>query len=144
MVRQLSGTPGSIDKKTFKEGVSSLIFEDDTFVDRVFTLLDDDHGGTIDWEEFVQTVNALETGSPHDKLAFCFQVPKLDPKLDPKPGPKPDPKPDLSLTPSLILSLTLTLTLSSPSASRCTTPTATIRSSATSCTKCSRRCCRGG
>jgi len=23
----------------------------------------------------VQTVNALETGSPHDKLAFCFQVP---------------------------------------------------------------------
>jgi len=71
---QLSGTPGSIDKKTFKEGVSSLAFEDDTFVDRVFTLLDDDHGGTIDWEEFVQTVNALETGSPHDKLAFCFQV----------------------------------------------------------------------
>lgn len=84
---QLSGTPGSIDKKTFKEGVSSLAFEDDTFVDRVFTLLDDDHGGTIDWEEFVQTVNALETGSPHDKLAFCFQVPTPDPN----PAPKPDP-----------------------------------------------------
>ena len=29
---QLSGTPGSIDKKTFKEGVSSLAFEDDAFV----------------------------------------------------------------------------------------------------------------
>ena len=93
VARQLSGTPGSIDKKTFKEGVSSLAFEDDTFVDRVFTLLDDDHGGTIDWEEFVQTVNALETGSPHDKLAFCFQVPKLDSKPGPKPDPKPDPKP---------------------------------------------------
>ena len=109
MARQLSGTPGSIDKKTFKEGVSSLAFEDDAFVDRVFKLLDVDHGGTIDWEEFVQTVNALETGSPHDKLAFCFQVPKSDPKPDPNPDPNPDP--DLSLTLTLTLSLTLTLTL---------------------------------
>ena len=32
MAWQLSGTPGSIDKKTFKEGVSSLAFEDDAFV----------------------------------------------------------------------------------------------------------------
>ena len=48
---QISGTPGSIDKKTFKEGVSSLAFEDDTFVDRIFQLLDDDGGGTIDWDE---------------------------------------------------------------------------------------------
>ena len=35
----------------------------------------------------MQTVNALETGSPHDKLAFCFQVPTPDPN----PAPKPDP-----------------------------------------------------
>ena len=40
----------------------------------MFSLLDEDGGGTIDWEEFVNTVNALETGSPHDKLSFCFQV----------------------------------------------------------------------
>ena len=72
---QLSGTPGSINKKTFKEGVSSLAFEDDAFVNRVFQLLDEDGSGTVEWEEFVNTVNALETGSPHDKLAFCFQVP---------------------------------------------------------------------
>lgn len=71
---QLSNTPGSINKKTFKEGVSSLAFEDDAFVDRVFTLLDDDGSGTVEWEEFVNTVNALETGSPFDKLKFCFQV----------------------------------------------------------------------
>ena len=71
---QLSGPPGSIDKKTFKEGVSSLAFEDDAFVNRVFQLLDEDGSGTVEWEEFVNTVNALETGSPHDKLSFCFQV----------------------------------------------------------------------
>ena len=71
---QLSGTPGSINKKTFKEGVSSLAFEDDAFVNRVFKLLDEDGSGTVEWEEFVNTVNALETGSPHEKLSFCFQV----------------------------------------------------------------------
>lgn len=71
---QLSGTPGSINKKTFKEGVSSLAFEDQAFCDRVFQLLDEDGSGTVEWEEFVNTVNALETGSPHDKLRFCFQV----------------------------------------------------------------------
>jgi len=71
---QLSGTPGSIDKKTFKEGVSSLAFEDDAFVDRIFQLLDEDGSGSVEWEEFVNAVNALETGSVKDKLTFCFQV----------------------------------------------------------------------
>ena len=71
---QISGTPGKIDKKTFKEGVSSLAFEDDIFVDRVFALLDEDGSGSVEWQEFINTVNALERGSPYDKLAFCFQV----------------------------------------------------------------------
>ena len=31
---QLSGTPGSINKQNFRDGVSSLAFEDDTFVNR--------------------------------------------------------------------------------------------------------------
>ena len=71
---QLSGTPGSINKATFKDGVSSLAFEDDVFVDRVFNLLDDDSNGTVEWAEFVNAVNALETGSSFDKLSFCFRV----------------------------------------------------------------------
>jgi len=71
---QLSGTPGSINKQMFKDGVSSLAFEDEVFVDRVFTLLDEDGSGTVEWEEFVNAINALETGSPYDKLDFCFRV----------------------------------------------------------------------
>jgi len=71
---QLSGTPGSINKENFRDGVSSLAFEDETFVDRVFGLLDDDGSGTVEWDEFVNAVNALETGSPYDKLIFCFRV----------------------------------------------------------------------
>ena len=42
---QLSGTPGRCSKKIFKDGVSSLAFEDDEFVDRVFNLLDENGSG---------------------------------------------------------------------------------------------------
>jgi Ca2+-binding EF-hand superfamily protein len=71
---KLSGTPGSINKHMFKEGVSSLAFEDDNFVDRVWKLLDVDRSGAVEWGEFVNAVNALETGSALDKLRFCFRV----------------------------------------------------------------------
>ena len=71
---QLSGTPGRCSKKIFKDGVSSLAFEDDEFVDRVFSLLDENGSGSVEWPEFVNAVNALETGSPYDKLTFCFKV----------------------------------------------------------------------
>lgn len=70
----LSGTPGFINKEMFKDGVSSLAFEDDHFVDRVFEILDENNNGSIEWPEFVNAVNALETGSAYDKLAFCFRV----------------------------------------------------------------------
>lgn len=30
--------------------------------------------GTVEWGEFVNAVNALETGSAYDKLKFCFRV----------------------------------------------------------------------
>jgi len=71
---KLSGTPGSINKDMFKDGVSSLAFEDDAFVDRVFGLLDENSNGVVEWNEFCNAVNALETGSPIDKLRFCFRV----------------------------------------------------------------------
>lgn len=70
----LSGTPGHISKTQFKDGVSSLAFEDDVFVDRVFNLLDENNSGTVEWTEFVNAVNALESGTPYDKLVFCFRV----------------------------------------------------------------------
>ena len=37
-------------------------------------LLDEDGSGTVEWTEFVNAVNALETGSSYDKLVFCFRV----------------------------------------------------------------------
>lgn len=61
----------------FKDGVSSLAFEDDIFVDRVFSLLDEDHSGTVEWDEFVNAVNALETGSAEDKVwTYPYPCPK--------------------------------------------------------------------
>ena len=32
--------------------------------------LDEDGSGSLEWDEFVNAVNALETGSPFDKLKF--------------------------------------------------------------------------
>ena len=43
-------------------------------MDRIFQLLDEDGSGSVEWDEFVNAVNALETGSAHDKLKFCFRV----------------------------------------------------------------------
>ena len=37
-------------------------------------ILDDDDSGDIQWHEFVNAVNALETGAARDKLRFCFRV----------------------------------------------------------------------
>lgn len=47
----LSPTPHGIDKHTFKKGVARLAVEDDRFVNRVFSLVDDDGSGQIEWEE---------------------------------------------------------------------------------------------
>jgi hypothetical protein len=46
----LSPTPHGIDKHTFKKGVARLAVEDDRFVNRVFSLVDDDGSGQIEWE----------------------------------------------------------------------------------------------
>ena len=81
---QLSGTPGSIDKKTFKEGVSSLAFEDDAFVDRVFALLDEDGSGTVESRVHQHGERARE-GVAVRQAGVLLRKPRHSPATSPPP-----------------------------------------------------------
>lgn len=69
----LSKSDIGIDRETFREHIPCLTVEDDAFVNRVFTLLDVDGSGTIEWEEFLTTLTALEKGSKDLRTEFLFK-----------------------------------------------------------------------
>ena len=70
--------PGGIDARTFQRGVVRLSVEDDRFVHRVFALVDTDQSNSIEWEEFLVAMAALEKGSAEIKAKFACQVYDLD------------------------------------------------------------------
>ena len=70
----LSPSAHGIDAATFKRGVSRLAVEDDKFVGRVFSLVDSDGSGQIEWEEFLTAMSALEKGDLESKCRFFFQI----------------------------------------------------------------------
>ena len=70
--------PDGIDAATFQRGVVRLSVEDERFVSRVFALVDADNSGSIEWEEFLVAMAALEKGSAEIKAKFACQVYDLD------------------------------------------------------------------
>ncbi|CAK4918094.1 unnamed protein product [Aphanomyces euteiches] len=48
--------------------------EDSMFVDRIFSILDDENTGMINWPKFIRAMSALEKGDIRDRLRFLFQV----------------------------------------------------------------------
>ncbi|RHZ13670.1 hypothetical protein DYB26_016341 [Aphanomyces astaci] len=63
-----------VDQDTFRRGVPLLSIEDSLFVDRVFSILDEDKSGIIEWPEFIRAMSALEKGDLRDRIRFLFQV----------------------------------------------------------------------
>ncbi|CAK4503003.1 unnamed protein product [Aphanomyces euteiches] len=61
-------------QKTFHRGVPLLSMEDSMFVDRIFSILDDENTGMINWPKFIRAMSALEKGDIRDRLRFLFQV----------------------------------------------------------------------
>ena len=77
----MSPTPYGIDRKTFKQGVARLSVEDDLFVNRVYDLIDEDQSDSIEWDEFLTVMSALEKGNKTNRksqISFFFQVYDLD------------------------------------------------------------------
>ncbi|KAH9092150.1 hypothetical protein LEN26_018709 [Aphanomyces euteiches] len=70
----LSKSPRGVDQKTFHRGVPLLSMEDSMFVDRIFSILDDENTGMINWPKFIRAMSALEKGDIRDRLRFLFQV----------------------------------------------------------------------
>ena len=70
--------PEGIDAATFQRGVVRLSVEDSSFVSRVFALVDTDNSNSIEWDEFLCAVTALEKGSAEIKAKFACQVYDLD------------------------------------------------------------------
>ncbi|RHY92511.1 hypothetical protein DYB37_000430 [Aphanomyces astaci] len=56
------------------ESQSNSLQHDSLFVDRVFSILDEDKSGIIEWPEFIRAMSALEKGDLRDRIRFLFQV----------------------------------------------------------------------
>ncbi|GAB9475359.1 Calcineurin b protein 10 [Globisporangium polare] len=70
----ISKVPKGIDKDTFHRGIPQLSVEDDFFIDRVFTILDADGSGILEWQEFVEALSSLEKGDVAKRVGFLFRV----------------------------------------------------------------------
>lgn len=63
-----------VDKSAFLSGIPMLSMEDREFVERVFSLLDEDGSGIIEWQEFLLALTKLEHGTPMTRASFLFDV----------------------------------------------------------------------
>jgi EF-hand domain pair len=62
------------DKDTLGRCIPVLGVEDEEFVSRVFTVLDFDGSGEIEWDEFIEAMAAMEKGSREKRAEFLFRV----------------------------------------------------------------------
>ena len=79
----MSPTPYGIDRETFKKGVARLSVEDDLFVNKVYDLIDEDKSDSIEWDEFLTVMSALEKGNASkqnkkSQIQFFFRIYDLD------------------------------------------------------------------
>mmetsp|Transcript_2650 Transcript_2650/g.3541 ORF Transcript_2650/g.3541 Transcript_2650/m.3541 type:complete len:229 (+) Transcript_2650:114-800(+) len=79
-----NGGKQPLDKELFKAGLGKLEscglknLDDTPFVDRLFSLLDINHDGTVDLQEFITGLSLLCKGSVEDKLELSFKAYDLD------------------------------------------------------------------
>jgi hypothetical protein len=70
----LSAVDFPTDKDTLGRCIPVLGVEDEEFVSRVFTVLDFDGSGEIEWDEFIEAMAAMEKGSREKRAEFLFRV----------------------------------------------------------------------
>eukprot|EP00946_MAST-07B_sp_MAST-7B-sp1_P002680 g2680.t1 len=70
----LSKSPEGIDRNAFGSGVPSLSVEDSLFIDRIFSVVDTERSGLLDWPHYIKAMSALEQGTPEARTTFLFQI----------------------------------------------------------------------
>ncbi|ETO09867.1 hypothetical protein RFI_27511 [Reticulomyxa filosa] len=74
----MSESPEGIDRKTLKQGIVRLSVEDELFVNRIYDLIDGDSSNSIEWNEFLPVMDALEKGNELTQLQYIFRIYDLD------------------------------------------------------------------
>ena len=73
--REIAGDDQLIDKQEFRDG---LRISNEDISDRLFDIFDQDGSGSIDYGEFMATIQSMVDGSDRDKVKFAFQLHDLD------------------------------------------------------------------
>ena len=73
--REIAGEDQLIDINEFRDG---LELANHKICDRLFTIFDKDGNGSIDYKEFMDTIESMVGASDSDKIRFAFQLHDLD------------------------------------------------------------------
>lgn len=73
--REIAGEDQLIDINEFRDG---LELANHKISDRLFTIFDKDGNGVIDYNEFMDTIESMVSGSDKEKIYFAFQLHDLD------------------------------------------------------------------
>ena len=69
--REIAGEDQLIDLDEFRSG---LELADQTICDRLFSIFDKDGNGSIDYAEFMDTIESMVNGTDKEKIHFAFQL----------------------------------------------------------------------
>ena len=72
--REISGADMLIDKLEFRNGLDIS----DDISDRLFDIFDKDKNGSIDYKEFIDTIESMIGGTEEEKIKFAFELHDLD------------------------------------------------------------------
>ncbi len=73
--REIAGSDQLIDIEEFRTGLN---ISNQQISGRLFTIFDRDHNGTIDYKEFMDTIESMINGSTEEKIRFAFELHDLD------------------------------------------------------------------
>ena len=73
--REIAGEDQLIDINEFRDG---LDLANHKISDRLFNIFDKDSNGSVDYSEFMETIESMVVGTDKEKIRFAFQLHDLD------------------------------------------------------------------